>query len=118
VQFDTDDGAAGQHADHRQATPPDGDTVYTSPKPTNPLVKILGIVLGAILGLAVLTSLLESSDDEPSYLDRTGSSSTVGGGYPSGTGDTQIYDSGSITTTEDGELIYSDSSGNGFSSGG
>ena len=69
-------------------------------------------------GLAVLTSLLESSDDEPSYLDRTGSSSTVGGGYPSGTGDTQIYDSGSITTTEDGELIYSDSSGNGFSSGG
>jgi hypothetical protein len=58
VQFGTDEGAAGQHADHRQATPPDGDA------------------------------------------------------------DPQIYDSGSITTTEDGELIYSDSSGNGFSSGG
>jgi hypothetical protein len=92
--------------------------VYTSPKPTNPIVKILGIALGAILGLAVLTSLLESSSDEPSYLDRTGSSSAVSDGYSSGTGDTQIYDSGSITTTEDGELIYSDSSGNGFSSGG
>ena len=47
--------------------------MYTSPKPTNPIVKILGIAFGAILGLAMLTSLLESSSDEPSYLDRTGS---------------------------------------------
>jgi hypothetical protein len=98
-------------------TPPDGDAVYTSPKPSNAIVKILGIAFGAILGLAMLTSLLEGSNDEPSYLDQTGSSAAVSGDS-SGTGDTQIYDSGSITTTEDGELIYSDSSGNGFSSGG
>ena len=85
--------------------------MHTSPKPTNPIVKILGIAFGAILGLAMLTSLLEGSSDQPSYLDQTGSSSA-------GTGDTQFYDSGSITTTEDGGLIYSDSSGNGFASGG
>lgn len=88
--------------------------MYTSPKPTNPVVKILGIAFGAVLGLALLTSLLEGSSDEPSYLDQ----SAVSDGYSSGTGDTQIYESGSITTTEDGGLIYSDSSGNGFSSGG
>ena len=92
--------------------------MHTSPKPTNALVKILGIAFGVILGLAVLTSLLEASSVEPTSLEQTGPSSVVSDGYPSGTGGTQIYDSGSITTTEDGELIYSDSSGNGFSTGG
>ena len=55
--------------------------MYTSRKPTNPIVKILGIAFGAILGLAMLTSLLESSSDEPSYLDQTGSGSAVSDGY-------------------------------------
>lgn len=66
----------------------------------------------------MLTSLLEASSDEPSYLDRNGPGSVASDGPSSGTGDTQIYDCGSLTTTEDGELIYSDSSGTGFSSGG
>jgi hypothetical protein len=41
-------------------------------------------------------------------------SGTTNEGYEAG-GSTSFYDSGSITTTDDGEIIYSDDSGNSIS---
>ena len=101
--------------------------MHTSPHPTNPLLKVIAIAFGVIVGLAVFAALLSGGDDT-GYADQSGAdygvsseSSTGSGDTQYGDtqdGDTQYYDGGSITTTDDGELIYSDTDGNGFSSGG
>jgi hypothetical protein len=66
-----------------------------------------------IVGLAVFAALLSGGDDT-GYADQYGDTQYGDTQYY----DTQYYDGGSITTTDDGELIYSDTDGNGFSSGG
>ena len=82
------------------------------PTSPSPLLKFLGIAFAAIVALG----LLAGGGDDTTYPHDVGSGSAVDG--PSGSGDTQFYDSGSITTGSDGELIYSDTSGGSFSSGG
>jgi hypothetical protein len=73
--------------------------------------RVLLIAFGVFFAIIVLAALLAAG----------GSSGYSDSGYDpeeSG-GSSQIYgDSGSITTTEDGELIYSDSNGNSLSTGG
>ena len=91
--------------------------MYTSPRSTNPLLKVIAIAFGVIVGLAVFAALLSGGDD-PGYTDQSGYDYGVSGESSTPSGDTQYYDGGSITTTDDGELIYSDTNGNGFSSGG
>jgi hypothetical protein len=69
------------------------------------------IALGAVFAVLLFAALLSGGDsdtysDSGYYSDESGGSS-------------QIYgDSGSITTGDGGELIYSDSNGNSFSTGG
>jgi hypothetical protein len=70
--------------------------------------KVVAVAFGVLVAGTALAGC-QSADDYSGYGDE---SVTETGG------DTTFYDSGSITTTEDGELIYSDSSGNGFSTGG
>lgn len=73
------------------------------------------LIVGIVFAIAMLAVLL-SGGDSGAYSDSGFSDS--GFSEDSG-GSSQIYgDSGSITTTDDGELIYSDSNGNSFSSGG
>jgi hypothetical protein len=91
--------------------------MHTSPQHTNPLLKVIAIAFGVIVGLAVFAALLSGGDDA-GYTEQSGYDYTVSDESPTGSGDTQYYDGGSITTTDDGELIYSDTNGNGFSSGG
>jgi hypothetical protein len=70
------------------------------------------VALGAVVGLMVLFALAAGGG-------------TADGGYTGGYteggsgsgGSTQFYDGGSITTTEDGGLIYSDDNGNSLSTG-
>ncbi|MCO1658847.1 hypothetical protein [Pseudonocardia humida] len=88
---------------------------------------MLPVGLGVVLLVTLLVAL--TSGDGSGYLgssdpgsddtgsDDTGSDDTGSGAGGSG-GGTSFYDGGSITTTEDGELIYSDTAGNGFSTGG
>ncbi len=71
------------------------------------------VAIGVVFGFVMVGALLSAGDDTSS-----------GGGYAdsgysggSGGGGSQIYDGGSITTGDDGELIYSDDNGNGFSTG-
>ena len=104
----TDGGPATRHAEPHPTTQME-DAMPTSP---SPLLKFIGIAFGAIVALGLLTS----GGDDATHLDEVGTSSAVDG--PSGSGNTQFYDSGSITTGSDGELIYSDSSGYSLSSGG
>ena len=61
---------------------------------------------------------LLSGGDDSGYADQSGYDYGVSSDSATGSGDTQYYDGGSITTTDDGELIYSDTNGNSFSSGG
>ena len=61
-------------------------------------------------GIVLMLALAGCNADETDY-ESTGDQGGTGAG-------TSFYDGGSITTTDDGELIYSDTSGNGFSSGG
>lgn len=85
--------------------------------------RTLRIAIGSLLALVALVGILSSGDDSD-YAEQTGYDSTIGevdgeeGGTPEGGGSTQFYPGGSITTGDDGELIYSDTNGNGFSSGG
>ncbi|WP_214403494.1 hypothetical protein [Pseudonocardia lacus] len=65
------------------------------------------------VGMVLFVLLLAATDpgaDDPGYPGYDDSGSGGGG--------TSFYDSGSISTTEDGELIYSDTDGGSFSSGG
>jgi hypothetical protein len=82
-----------------------GDTVRT----------VLMIALGVVVAITVLAALA-SGGDEPGY-GGAGYGGSDYGDQGSG-GSTSFYDGGSITTTEDGELIYSDADGNSFSTGG
>ena len=66
--------------------------------------------LTTAFGIA-LTLALAGCNADDTYYGSTGDQDGTGAG-------TSFYDGGSITTTDDGELIYSDTSGNGFSSGG
>jgi uncharacterized lipoprotein YehR (DUF1307 family) len=59
----------------------------------------------------VLTLALAGCNAEESDYGSTGSQDGTGAG-------TSFYDGGSITTTDDGELLYSDTSGTSFSSDG
>jgi hypothetical protein len=83
--------------------------------------RTLLIAFGIVFAIIVLAALVAGSDSsgysESGYDDSSYSDS---GYYPEESGgSSQIYgDSGSITTTEDGELIYSDSNGNSLSTGG
>jgi hypothetical protein len=61
--------------------------------------RILAAAFGAIVAMAVAGCQLSDDDSDP--VDETGS--------------TSFYDSGSITTTDDAEIIYSDDSGNSLS---
>jgi hypothetical protein len=74
---------------------------------TNPARTLLLAGIGAFL--LVLALVGGGSDVEPE----------VGGSDPgSGGGSSTYFDSGSLIETPDGELIYSDTDGNGFSTGG
>jgi hypothetical protein len=77
----------------------------------DPVRRLFLIALGVVLAVTFLAAL-NSGGDEPGYSD------PGYGGSGSGGGSTSFYDGGSITTTEDGELIYSDSDGNSLSTGG
>ena len=89
--------------------------MYPAPQPASPLPKIVGVAVGALLALLTLGAMV-SLESEAGSVESTGIDYGVSqsGSAP---GDTQFYDGGSITTTDDGELIYSDTTGNGFSSG-
>jgi len=90
--------------------------VNTTPLPARSLKKALLIGFGALLAMAALLGSLSGGSDPGSggYSDNSSySTGDTGSG-----GGTQFYDSGTITTGDDGELIYSDTSGNSFSSGG
>ena len=78
----------------------------------SPGLRWVAIGIGALFGLGLVSSALSSGDGGAST-DAGYSQSSGGSG-----GSSQIYSSGSVTTTDDGEVIYSDNSGNGFSSGG
>lgn len=78
--------------------------------------KVLAAAVGAVVAIAVAGCQL--GDEGSERVDEIGDASVVvqDDGFGSG-GDTSFYDSGSITTTDDGEIIYSDDSGNSFSTG-
>ena len=89
---------------------------YYPPRPTtagnNGARTWLIVAIGVVFGFVMIGALLSAGDDTSSgggYAD-PGYSAGSGGG-------SQIYDGGSITTGDDGELIYSDDNGNGFSTG-
>jgi hypothetical protein len=76
------------------------------------LLIAFGVFFAIVVFAAVLAGGASSGYSESGYSDS--------GYYPEESGgSSEIYgDSGSITTTEDGELIYSDSNGNSLSTGG
>ena len=94
---------------------------YYPPRPTDNSARnrLVAIIIGVVFALVVLAALLSGGDggySDNGYSDNGYSDN----GYTEGSGgSSQTYgDSGSITTGEGGELIYSDSNGNGFSTGG
>lgn len=87
-----------------------------SPHSANKVRNVLFIAFGVVFVLAVLSAMASgagSVDSDAGYVESDTGYSTGSDG-----GGTEFYDSGSITTTDDGELIYSDNSGNSFSTGG
>ena len=78
--------------------------------------RVVLIAVGIVFAFLVLGALLAGGDSS-GYSD-SGYSDSGYSADGSG-GSSQIYgDSGSITTTDDGTLIYSDSNGNSLSTGG
>jgi hypothetical protein len=83
---------------------------------SNTIVKVLAIAFGAVFTMGLFAAALSDEGAGSSY--GTGSSYQESSFVESATSTgTEIYDSGSITTTDDGEMIYSDSDGNSFSTG-
>jgi hypothetical protein len=98
--------------------------MHTTPSSAGTAKMILGVFFGLILAVAALASILSAGTGTGSEADQPARSSVVGeDGAGSGIviepgRGSVIYDGGSITTGDDGELIYSDNDGNSFSSGG
>lgn len=89
----------------------------TTPRSTSAVGKVLVFIVGMVIAMVAITAALSGGDDTAA-VDQTGSGSVFSGGDAGGPRPgTSFYDGGSITTGDDGELIYSDTDGNGFSSG-
>lgn len=76
-----------------------------SPRPASPTRKTLLIAAGVVLAVLTLGAALSDGGSDDGSVTDPGE-------------ETSFFDGGTITPGENGEILYSDDSGNSFSSGG